>query len=217
MFALEPPKVQKKEASFLDESQVQKLLDLLDKEPITYRTMITLLLHTGMRRGELCGLEWNDIDLDAGLLDIQRSSLYLPEKGVFMDDTKNNSSKRVLKLTPDAVQLLRRYRSWQGRERLRLGDQWVDTWEDHPRLFTTWNGKPLHPSTVTGWFHDFVERSGLPPVSIHSLRHPYVRLRPKSLELNYRGFFFPLLCHKAFQYPIKFQFREWLVLPLRGT
>ncbi len=168
---VEPPKVQKKEASYLDEAQAQKLLDLLDKEPITYRTMITLLLHTGMRRGELCGLEWNDIDLDAGLLDIQRSSLYLPEKGVFMDDTKNNSSKRVLKLTPDAVQLLRRYRAWQGRERLRLGDQWVEKWEEHPRLFTTWNGKPLHPSTVTGWFHDFVERNGLPPVSIHSLRH----------------------------------------------
>ena len=40
------------------------MLDLLDDEPIVYRTMITLLLHTGLRRGELCGLEWDDINFD---------------------------------------------------------------------------------------------------------------------------------------------------------
>ena len=168
---VDPPKIERKEAAYLDEIQAQRLLDLLDNEPITYRTMITLLLHTGLRRGELCGLEWGDIDLERGLLDVQRSSLYLPEKGVFMDDTKNNSSKRVLKLTPDALVMLRQYKAWQGRERLRIGDQWAEAWGDHPRLFTTWNGKPLHPATVTGWFHDFIARSDLPPVSIHSLRH----------------------------------------------
>lgn len=168
---VDPPKAEHKEAAFLDEVQAQRLLDLLDSEPITYRTIITLLLHTGLRRGELCGLEWGDINLEAGLLDVQRNSLYLPEKGVFIDDTKNNSSKRVLKLTADAVSLLRQYKAWQSRERLRIGDQWVDDWVEHPRLFTTWNGKPLHPSTVTGWFHNFIARSDLPPVSIHSLRH----------------------------------------------
>ena len=131
------------------------MLDLLDDEPIVYRTMITLLLHTGLRRGELCGLEWDDINFDLSLLDVQRTSLYLPEKGVFVDETKNSTSRRVLKLTPDAVQLLKRYRMWQNSERLRIGDQWAEEWEQHPRLFTTWHGKPLHPSTVTGWFHTF--------------------------------------------------------------
>ena len=151
--------------------QAAHLLDLLDDEPIVYRTMITLLLHTGLRRGELCGLEWDDINFDLSLLDVQRTSLYLPEKGVFVDETKNNTSRRVLKLTPDAVQLLKRYRMWQNSERLRIGDRWAEEWEQHPRLFTTWDGKPLHPSTVTGWFHTFIERSDLPPISIHSLRH----------------------------------------------
>ncbi len=69
------------------------------------------------------------------------------------------------------MQLLKRYRMWQNSERLRIGDQWAEEWEQHPRLFTTWDGKPLHPSTVTGWFHTFIERSDLPPISIHSLRH----------------------------------------------
>ena len=168
---VDPPKVEHSEAHYLDEVQAAHLLDLLDDEPIVYRTMITLLLHTGLRRGELCGLEWDDINFDLSLLDVQRTSLYLPEKGVFVDETKNSTSRRVLKLTPDAVQLLKRYRMWQNRERRRMGEQWAEEWEQHPRLFTTWNGKPLHPSTVTGWFHTFIERSDLPPISIHSLRH----------------------------------------------
>ena len=168
---VDPPKIEHSEAHYLDEVQAAHLLDLLDDEPIVYRTMITLLLHTGLRRGELCGLEWDDINFDLSLLDVQRTSLYLPEKGVFVDETKNNTSRRVLKLTPDAVQLLKRYRMWQNSERLRIGDQWAEEWEQHPRLFTTWDGKPLHPSTVTGWFHTFIERSDLPPISIHSLRH----------------------------------------------
>ncbi len=168
---VDPPKVEHSEAHYLDEVQAAHLLDLLDDEPIVYRTMITLLLHTGLRRGELCGLEWDDINFDLSLLDVQRTSLYLPEKGVFVDETKNSTSRRVLKLTPDAVQLLKRYRMWQNSERLRIGDQWAEEWEQHPRLFTTWDGKPLHPSTVTGWFHTFIERSDLPPISIHSLRH----------------------------------------------
>lgn len=152
---VDPPKVEHSEAHYLDEVQAAHLLDLLDDEPIVYRTMITLLLHTGLRRGELCGLEWDDINFDLSLLDVQRTSLYLPEKGVFVDETKNSTSRRVLKLTPDAVQLLKRYRMWQNSERLRIGDQWAEEWEQHPRLFTTWDGKPLHPSTVTGWFHTF--------------------------------------------------------------
>ena len=153
---------------YLDEVQAAHLLDLLDDEPIVYRTMITLLLHTGLRRGELCGLEWDDINFDLSLLDVQRTSLYLPEKGVFVDETKNSTSRRVLKLTPDAVQLLKRYRMWQNSERLRIGDQWAEEWEQRPRLFTTWDGKPLHPSTVTGWFHTFIERSDLPPILRHT-------------------------------------------------
>ena len=183
------------------------MLDLLDKEPVPYKTMITLLLHTGLRRSELCGLEWGDIDFEAGLLDVQRSVLYLPEKGVFMDDTKNKSSKRVIKLTPDAIQLLRRYKAWQGSERLRIGDQWSEEWEQHPRLFTTWDGKALHPSTVTGWFHNFIARSDLPPISIHSLRHPYVKHKTKSFLRNSRVFKADFcapshsLCTEVFHFP----------------
>lgn len=53
--------------------------------------MITTLLYSGMRRGELCGLEWADIDFDNNLIDINKSSLYLTDRGIFDDTTKTES------------------------------------------------------------------------------------------------------------------------------
>lgn len=140
---------------------------LLDKEDIQNRTIIKLLLFSGMRRGELCGLCWSDIDLDNAVIQISRSSLYIPGKGVFTDETKNESSVRAIKIPADAVQMLRAFRSWQNEQRLKCGDQWKDC----GRVFTAWDGSPIHPDSITGWFTRFVKRYDLPPVTVHSLRH----------------------------------------------
>lgn len=75
---------------------------------------IHLLLYTGMRRGELCGLEWRNIDFDSEVIHIRRSALYLPEKGVFLDETKNDSSQRSIKAPSAAMKLLRMFRAWQS-------------------------------------------------------------------------------------------------------
>ena len=55
-----------------------------------------------MRRGEACGLEWSDIDLDNGIVDINKSSLYLPKKGIYDDDTKYPMSRRVIRVPAPA-------------------------------------------------------------------------------------------------------------------
>lgn len=164
---VDPPKVEHSEAHYLDEVQAAHLLDLLDDEPIVYRTMITLLLHTGLRRGELCGLEWDDINFDLSLLDVQRTSLYLPGKGIFEDETKNATSERCMKVSADVVTMLKAWRAEQSKQRLRMGDQW----QTSDRLFTAWDGAPIRPDVITAWFHKFVTKNGLPPIHIHSLRH----------------------------------------------
>ncbi len=164
---VEAPRNKRKEAICLDEEQAARLLELLDNESIQHRTIVKLPLYTGMRRGELCGLTWDDIDFDRALITISRSSLYLPGKGVSEDATKNETSQRCIKIPLDAVKMLREFRVWQAKERLQLGDQW----QNNGRVFTTWNGAPIRPDTITGWFHKFVEKNGLSPVHIHSLRH----------------------------------------------
>lgn len=136
-----PPRVEKKEPKYLDEVQAATLLDLLETESTEYKTMIRLLLFTGLRRGELLGLEWKDIDFDNNTMQICRSSLYLPDKGIFEDETKNATSNRIIKLSQTAVNDLKAYKLWQMEQRLRIGDRWMDT----GRIFTTDEGKPLPP------------------------------------------------------------------------
>ncbi len=85
---VKPPKAERREAEYLDETQAVEMLLALENEPLIYKTLFTLILYSGMRRGEACGLEWSDIDLDNGIVDINKSSLYLPKKGIYDDDTK---------------------------------------------------------------------------------------------------------------------------------
>ncbi len=164
---VKPPKAERKEAEYLDEQQAIDLLKALEAEPLMYRTLYTLILNTGMRRGEACGLEWSDIDLEHNIIDINKSSLYLPNKGIYNDDTKNTSSRRVIKIPNYAAELLKEYRKAQTAERLKLGDKW----DNSGKVFTSWNGKPVHPSTVTNWFSDFAKRCDLSGIHVHSLRH----------------------------------------------
>ena len=77
---VKPPRLEHTEARYLDDVQAKRLIELLETAPPQYRVMVTLLLYTGLRRGELCGLEWKDIDLDKQILSVQRNSLYLPDR-----------------------------------------------------------------------------------------------------------------------------------------
>ncbi len=88
------------------------------------KTIVKLLLYTGLRRGELCGLEWQDIDFDNALLTVSRSSLYLSKKGIFEDTTKNFTSQRVIKIPMVAIDMMKEYRLWQTQQRLLMGDRW---------------------------------------------------------------------------------------------
>lgn len=162
-----PPKRKQKEAQYLTLEQAAHLLDLLQNEPEDMRCMITLLLYTGLRRSELLGLEWKDINFDAGLLSVQRTCQYVAKRGVFTDETKTYRSRRVLKLTETLLTLLRQHRAVQMETRLRLGDRW----EEHDRIFTSWNGSPMNPNSLTHRFHTFIQRTDLPPITVHSLRH----------------------------------------------
>jgi integrase len=164
---VKPPKGEKEDAIFLNAEQAIHLLELLENAPIYYATAVTVLLFTGMRRGELLGLEWSDIDLKHQLISISRTSQYLPDRGIFDDQTKNHSSKRVIRIADSTVQSLKRLRAWQNQQRLKLGE----LWNGSTKVFTTATGKPIHPDTLSGWFHKFILRTDLPPVHLHSLRH----------------------------------------------
>lgn len=123
----------------------------------------------------MLGLEWSDIDFDTCTLTVCRSSLYLPDKGIFEDETKNATSNRVIKLSQTAVADMKAYKVYQLEQRLKMGDRW----QNSPKIFTTAEGKPLHPDTLSRWFSKFIKEHSdqLPPITIHSLRHTNATLQ----------------------------------------
>lgn len=164
---VKPPKKVRSEAKYLDDKQTAELLTELEKEPLLYQTIYSLIVYTGMRRGEACGLTWHDIDLDNGIVDINKATLYTPEKGTYDGDTKNETSRRVIKMPEPAVDILRKYRVYQAAEKIKLGDKW----QGNDKVFTSVYGRPIHPDTVTKHFHSFILKTDLPKITVHSLRH----------------------------------------------
>ena len=170
---VKPPKVVRSAPKYLDEEGAKQLLDAVENEDPKYKMITILLLLTGMRRGEAMGLEWKDIDFDNAVIKIVRTSQYIPKQGIITDETKNQSSCRAIKVPLSLIAELRRYRTWQTAERLKVGDQW----KEYDRLFTQWNGLPMDPNSYTSWFRGFVKRAELPEIVPHSLRHTNATLQ----------------------------------------
>lgn len=164
---IDPPKAGKHELDYLSDKEAIQFLDYLQDEPIEYQVMFNILLLTGMRRGELMGLEWNDIDFKNKTISIMRTSQYTPSKGIFTDTTKTEQSKRLVSIPVQIIAMLNKYKLWQGKQRLSLGDQWINT----NRLFTQWNGEPMHPNTPYQYFQKLLKKYSMRKVSLHSLRH----------------------------------------------
>jgi integrase len=127
-----------------------------------------LALHTGMRRGELLGLKWGDVDLEASTVLVKRS---LDVDGT-LKEPKNRASRRTLKLSPQAVDVLRAYRKRQSEERLKAGAKW----HDNDLVFPNTQGKPMNAGNLyRREFQPLLQRAGLADqgFTIHSLRHTF--------------------------------------------
>ena len=167
------PSIAHRRAAYLDEPDARRLLELLQEERILWRAVISFDLLSGLRRAEFLGLRWCDVDLDNQLIYIRQTWNYLPTEGCYTDTPKTASSERPLRISRTAVLLLLEYKKWQDAQRKALGDAWQDT---DGRVFTNEEGKPLFPDSVSQWFTKFVKRTGLPKVTVHSLRHTYASL-----------------------------------------
>lgn len=147
--------------------ETQKFLDSLETAPIKYKAFFVLAIYGGFRRSEILGLEWKDIDFTERTISIQRTSQYMKGKGVFTDTTKTEESQRTLKLPKDVFDVLRELRVEQAQVRLFMGDRW----DDHDRLFTKENGRPMHPNTPYHWQKRFCEETGQRFLGVHAFRH----------------------------------------------
>ena len=164
------PSPDRKERKIYTVEEIKQILELFDSEPIgnyKYVVFFTLALYTGLRRGELLGLEWKDFDWNKGIMTVSRNSLWTKEKGMYTDTPKTASSIRSLKLQPELIDILMRYKDWQNSYIIDLGDKWQVT----DRLFTTWNGSPMHVTSPADYLKEFCRRNNIRYCSPHSWRH----------------------------------------------
>ncbi|GHU90501.1 site-specific integrase [Clostridia bacterium] len=162
------PRRHEKPREMLTLPEVQLLLTLLRKEnDLMFPTYLTLAMYTGLRRGELAGLEWKDINLDVGLLSVRRAAYYSTAKGYYTDTPKSKTSLRTLKLSADVLPLLRRYKAQQAATAATLCNKWHDT----DRLFTAWDGGNMYSNAAEEFYKKFCKQHGLRVVTLHSFRH----------------------------------------------
>ena len=167
---VQAPKARKPKRRSYDDEQTKILLENLERlsiEETKYKVAIILTVFTGVRLGELMGLEWQDVDFKNGIISINRSSQYLSDMGVFTKTPKTESSIREIAIPEFIISLLEEYKLWYEDQKSIYGELWTNS----DRLFVQADGKPMHPSSISKWFVRYVSTIGLPVINFHGLRH----------------------------------------------
>lgn len=161
-----PPRVTRKEPDYYQPDEMDRILDALESVPLKWKTLIYLLIDTGCRRGEIAGLKWESIDMESGIVTIERALLYSPKNGVYEGPPKTGKS-RTIKLAPETVALLDEH--WNQQQLLQRQNK--DIWVNTGYVFTQENGDRINPDSITDWLRKFSVANGLPHIHPHAFRH----------------------------------------------
>jgi integrase len=173
-----------KEMHPLSAPEARRLLEAASGDRL--EALYVLAVHTGMRRGELLGLKWDDVDLDASTVRVRRT-LTRPGNGrrIALGEPKTKRSSRTVRLTPRAVEALKRYRARQAEEKLKAGG----VYQDRGLVFAGAIGNLINPSNLRQRsFAPLLSRAGLPRITFNDLQHTCASLlfsknvRPKFVQ-----------------------------------
>src|SRR5215471_9672479 len=159
---VKPPRPPRREIAILSKAEVATLLHAAG--PLYLPVLVAIT--TGIRRGELLGLRWSDIDLKASRLTVNQSLERVKGKTVFKGP-KTQTSRRAITLPAITVEALRRHRTEQAAEHLRLGLK-LNLVFAHP------DGSPLDPDTLTKSFDKLIRATGVRRITFHGLRHTHI-------------------------------------------
>ncbi|MBQ3418490.1 MAG: site-specific integrase [Ruminococcus sp.] len=161
------PKLNKPPMKILNEEQLDRFMEAIRAEPLWYDFFYTEIT-TGLRRGEICGLKWCDLDETNGTLKICRSIHSAPGGALEVGNTKTEKGTRTILLPPSTLHVLKERRKTPLTE-------WI-----FPSLLEP--EKPTAPSAAYHRLKIILQSAGLPDIRFHDLRHPYVKLKTKKFR-----------------------------------
>lgn len=139
--------------------ELSRVLSCVQQEPLKWQTYINLAADSGARRGELCGLQWQDVDWSKGTITIRRNLQYTSTAGVYETSPKNGKT-RTVDIGEETLALMLRLRREQAGEHL---SKWVFTKDG--------TADPMHPQSPTRYFKKFGDKYGIDDFHPHKLRH----------------------------------------------
>ena len=148
----------------LSADEARRLLHVANAERLF--AFYGLALASGMRESELLGLQWGEVDFDNHLVRV-RWQLQREEGRWVWKSPKTKRSRRQIALAASTIEVLRRHKEAQDRERAQLAGEW----EDHELVFCTRRGRPLSSRNVYRRYKELLKKGGLPDIRFHDLRH----------------------------------------------
>lgn len=132
----------------------------------------SLAIHTGMRKGEILGLRWKDINMEGKSLTIQQTVNWTPSEGIIIQDTKTASSTRRISIGSLLINDL-----VQQKEVIKANkEQFGNKYQDNDLVCCYENGEPIKPRRITETFAYLTNKSGLPKIRFHDLRHSHASM-----------------------------------------
>ena len=160
----DPPKRQRYDAQYLTVDEARRFFKVVRSDRLEALYVVTTTL--GLRKGEVCGLRWQDIDLDNGELTVRYQLQRVGGKKQLVEP-KTDRSRRTIALPPFVVSALRAHEVRQRADR-----KWAASkWQEHGLVFTTSIGTPLEQSNLSRAFHSLLDTAGIPRQRFHNLRH----------------------------------------------
>ena len=173
--AVDPPRAGHKEMQVLDSQGVHELLEA--SRDTMYYPFLHLAIYTGLRRSELLGLRWKDVDLDMAALYVVQTAHQLKGGVIVYQEPKTAKGKRQVSLSPTAVLALRAYMEKVEAGRDILG---IPLLTPDSLVFSHYDGSPMHANTITHAYLKIARGAGLQGVRFHDLRHTHATMMLKA-------------------------------------
>ena len=172
---IELPRQRRKEAQFYNAEELRNLLTILEAVPIeqqNYKVGILLALFGGLRRGEICGLDKDDVNLEKGTISIRQTRMVYGEGGLYIDTPKTEQSMRTITLPSSVMEEIEKLYRYQTQQEEDL----QEVWQNSSALLKNEIGAPLYPQSLLRWFYRLQNENNLKHLSLHGLRHTHTSM-----------------------------------------